>query len=546
MPALKVFQCGASHRAFYSWKAQRLHVVNSWLFRKALDKKNAKKHSDITRTQTELTVPDDVHEHIKNRWGQWAVGEAPLDGPSTHTDLQNPEVHIEEVEHAFDKLAGTSLGTHNTTFEQLQEEQKSGHFGVFGPFLDQQEWELADQTKIDRFLNLDITCQRTGLSFQDNRSVLQQIYKLPQGPPWKCHTITMKGDVLNENGKPIQEDIDIWCQDPVECVYFHDAMKYEPECMFSDESEEEQIINEMWTMQWWWDMQEKLPSSATIAPVILAPDKTQLSQFSGDNQAWPVYISIGNICKACLHEKSCKGAGFRLFHFLMSILLEPLIAAGKNGVRITCAHWHIHMVYPILAAYIADFPEQCLIAGVQQSDCPICEIDSDDRGEPSHAPFPDSVHALSSLKDWVAEGVFKDHLVKWCLMHACAAEIDQRFQCMPDHLSLRYFKKGISTIMQWTGHNSRRCNASIWCIAHAVIDFIYYTSYHSQSTETLRRLQDALNTFHQHKETFIHIMEHYIALIQAKGTPDGFNTELSERLHIDFAKEGYQASNKKN
>ncbi|KIJ50250.1 hypothetical protein M422DRAFT_245497 [Sphaerobolus stellatus SS14] len=34
-------------------------------------------------------------------------------------------------------------------------------------------------------------------------------------------------------------------------------------------------------------------------------------------------------------------------------------------------------------------------------------------------------------------------------------------------------------------------------------------------------------------------------LIRLKGTPDGFNTEQSERLHIDCAKEGYRASNKK-
>ncbi|KAF8509396.1 hypothetical protein JB92DRAFT_2792370, partial [Gautieria morchelliformis] len=158
----------------------------------------------------------------------------------------------------------------------------------------------------------------------------------------------------------------------------------------------------MWTAQWWWDTQEKLPSGATIAPVILASDKTQLSQFSGDKQAWPVYISIGNICKAvrrqtlkrgmillgylpvmkleCLHEHSRKGAGFRLFHYVMSILLEPLIEAGKKGVQMPCADRHIHMVYPILAAYIADFPKQCLIVGVQPTNCLICEIDSDDRG----------------------------------------------------------------------------------------------------------------------------------------------------------------------
>ncbi|KAF8515663.1 hypothetical protein JB92DRAFT_3088385 [Gautieria morchelliformis] len=453
---------------------------------------------------------------------------------------------------------------------------------MFGPFLDQQEWELADwlmtsgasQTKVDCFLHLDITRERMGPSYKDNQTLLQKIDKLPQGPTWKCRTITVKGDFLDENGDPMEEELDIWCRDPVECVHelignpdFCDAMKYVPERLFSDESEEEEIINEMWTAQWWWDMQEKLPSGTTIA-------LTQLSQFSGDKQAWRVCISIGNICKAvrrqtskrgmillgylpvtkleCLHEHSRKGAGFRLFHYVMSILLEPLIEAGKKGVQMTCADRHIRMVYPILAAYIADFPEQCLIVGVQPTNCPICEIDSDDRGEPSHAPFRDSARTLSALKDWVTEGVFKDHLVKWCLTHAGAAEIDQRFQCMPDHPTLRYFKKGISTITLTYG----AVHSEVTAVARAVIDFIYYASYPSQSTGTLRRLQD---TFHQHKEIFvklgirkhfqipkIHMMEHYIALIRAKGTPDGFNTELSERLHIDFAKEGYRASNKKN
>jgi hypothetical protein len=40
-------------------------------------------------------------------------------------------------------------------------------------------------------------------------------------------------------------------------------------------------------------------------------------------------------------------------------------------------------------------------------------------------------------------------------------------------------------------------------------------------------------------------MIHYVQAIQDKGTADGFNTELSERLHIDFAKMGYRAGNRR-
>jgi len=96
-------------------------------------------------------------------------------------------------------------------------------------------------------------------------------------------------------------------------------------------------------------------------------------------------------------------------------------------------------------------------------------------------------------------------------------------------------------------------------VARAILDFIYYASYPSHSTETLWRLQDALDTFHKYKKVFIrygirkhfripklHMLEHYVMLIRLKGAADGFSTELSERLHIDCAKESYRASNKKN
>ena len=40
-------------------------------------------------------------------------------------------------------------------------------------------------------------------------------------------------------------------------------------------------------------------------------------------------------------------------------------------------------------------------------------------------------------------------------------------------------------------------------------------------------------------------MMHYMEAIHSHGSVDGYNTEASERLHIDYAKEAYHASNKK-
>jgi len=49
------------------------------------------------------------------------------------------------------------------------------------------------------------------------------------------------------------------------------------------------------TGDWWWDTHDQLPAAATIVPVICASDKTHLTNFSGDQHAWPLYLTIGNI-----------------------------------------------------------------------------------------------------------------------------------------------------------------------------------------------------------------------------------------------------------
>lgn len=54
-------------------------------------------------------------------------------------------------------------------------------------------------------------------------------------------------------------------------------------------------------------MKSLLPKGATIVPVILASDKTHLSMFSGDKQAWPVYLTIGNIAQD-IHRKPSERA----------------------------------------------------------------------------------------------------------------------------------------------------------------------------------------------------------------------------------------------
>jgi len=51
-------------------------------------------------------------------------------------------------------------------------------------------------------------------------------------------------------------------------------------------------------------IQKGLPNSAVVAPVVLASDKTSLTQFGGDKTAYPVYMTIGNISKDVRRQTS--------------------------------------------------------------------------------------------------------------------------------------------------------------------------------------------------------------------------------------------------
>lgn len=78
---------------------------------------------------------------------------------------------------------------------------------------------------------------------------------------------------------------------------FKSHLSYAPVRIYQNEDKKVQIWNEMHTGSWWWNVQKQLPAGATVVPVILASDKTQLTQHHGDKSSHPVYITIGNLDK---------------------------------------------------------------------------------------------------------------------------------------------------------------------------------------------------------------------------------------------------------
>ncbi|KAJ8507713.1 hypothetical protein ONZ45_g9944 [Pleurotus djamor] len=515
----------------------------------------------------------------------------------------------------------------------------------YSPFASEMEWKLAEwfieedigHGSFKRLLKIPDLQNKLGLQYSTTRDLHKLVDSLPcRAGSWETAELTF------EDSSDVHF---IWYRDPLEALRslwqdptLAEDFTYQPCKVYNDKH---RVYNEMWTGDWWHNVQAKLPKGACLAPIIIATDKTQLTQFSGSKAAYPVYMTLGNIAKsvrqkpsrnACvllgyLSADKVDGSGLsdkelrlrtkQLFHSGIRIMLESLMALGKEGVELSDAMGRIRKVHPILAAYVADYPEQCLVCCAKYTSCPKCRTEKDSLGDgpkpgtlrtqawtlkmiqcdanqadssflahckkfnvspmlDNDLPFwhdfyladihqsttPDVLHQLY-------QGVFK-HVLEWCQAMMNKKCLDQRIRTLPPAFGVRHFNNGISALSQITGPERKDiARILLACLVgdfpqdalrsvKALLDFIYLAQYRSHDDETLKLLSNSLKDFHKYKAIFkalgcredfnipkLYSLSHYVASIKLFGTTDNYNTETFEHLHIEFAKKGWRASNKR-
>ncbi|KAH8979861.1 hypothetical protein EDB86DRAFT_2814255, partial [Lactarius hatsudake] len=190
---------------------------------------------------------------------------------------------------------------------------------------------------------------------------------------------------------------------------------------------------------------------------------------------------------------------------------------------------------------------------------------------------PDILHQL-------LQGVMK-HLIAWLTNSSAfgSAQIDARCRSLPPNHHIKTFTRGISTLSRVSGlEHKQMCrillglviklplpsggsSAQVIRTVHALLNFLYLVQLPSHTSETLLCLEVSLARFHEDKDVFIdlgvrehfiipklHSLLHYKSSITLFGSTDNYNQggsgpwfQQMERLHIDFTKDAYRATNHK-
>ncbi|KAF8868666.1 hypothetical protein CPB85DRAFT_1379813 [Mucidula mucida] len=504
----------------------------------------------------------------------------------------------------FEESAGAPVPDQNTTCNAFEVYESSLPHSpgerphLYAPFKTKLEWEVAQWAKMDgpsassftRFLGIDEVRDRLNLGFKTTKELNDLIdKKLPSSrPKFFREEVVVGGQSFDLYRHDVIEFIRALYGDPQHMEY----LCFAPERHYTNCDKTMHLFHDFHTGRWWWDTQKAVEANtpgATIIPVILSSDKTQVTLFR-NKTAYPVYLTIGNLPKDIRRKPSRNGQVLlaylptsklahienkaarrrtlaNLFHACLKRILSGLKEAGMAGLIMHSGDGVARHCHPIFASYVGDYSEQVLVTCTYNGDSPVCECPHDELGnfpcKYHYRVFDDALRAVNSIGT-----------PKWA--SRCGAEnikpvqhpfwedlpyVDAFRSITPDilHQLLQGVHKQICAFLLGLVIDSSLPSASsaaLVCATRSLLDFVYLSRYPIHSDETLEELDSALSMFHDNKWVFVthgirehfdilklHFLNHYTRTIRLFGTADNYNTEAMERLHIDFAKDAYRSTN---
>ncbi|KAF8168552.1 hypothetical protein B0H34DRAFT_855228 [Crassisporium funariophilum] len=437
--------------------------------------------------------------------------------------------------------------------------------------------------------------------FAHTKDLHDAIDSIPLGDvPWQAFKVKYNGEIPEKAPGWMTKEYEVWYQDPL-CVMemqignpnFDGEIDYAPKEVYGRNGRRQ--FTDLMSGQWAWNEADTIArdcleaEGAMLAPVVLGSDKTTVSVATGQNDYYPLYGSLGSAQNHVrrAHRNAVSVIGFlaipktdreeqdsaefrkfrrQLFHSSLTHILSPLKPWMEKPRVTLCGDGYYRRVIYSLGPYIADYPEQCLLACIVSGWCPRCtafsgDLDGDpDKAiqqshehtdalfeafggdmkdmwdgygiigdiEPFTANFPRAdIHVLLSpdLLHEVIKGTFKDHLVTWVSDYLYAvyekaeakrilAEIDRRIAVAPPFPGLRRFPEGRG-FKQWTGDDSKALMKAILpAIAGLVppqmvraigafMEFCYLVRQSQIDKTVLCQIDDAVRHFHNEHVIFL-------------------------------------------
>jgi len=328
-----------------------------------------------------------------------------------------------------------------------------------------------------------------------------------------------------------------------------------------------------------------LIAGATQIGIVGGSDKTHLTTTSGGLEMHPVYLTIANIsgevrAKLSSHAWLCVAyipipkfqstiptevqsvLSARIWHYCIDVCMESLKKAAYHGAMAADAAGNVRRIFTPLVSWVADNPEQLLIAAVARKSSPISTASLPEFGDAYPHPPRSGSSTLATLakisetidpwevmnflaeaksqglngidkpfwRDWhladpakfltpevlhACHKFFFDHPLNWCKKLLGAVELDERFKALHKRTGYRHFGEGVTSLKQISGRDHRNIQRTIVAIIagvtppsfvsaiRALVDFIYQVQAPTFTNTSIRGFVEALQEFHDMKAVIL-------------------------------------------